>query len=408
MELWNTVCKRVSEYKLNNVVEDVFQQFIEDLFAELGWSKIRKEIVPQESLPIGSSNYLIPDIIIKSNDENLFVVELKRPSAEATGRHEEQLISYMLQLKLTFGIYIGEVIKVFYDNPDDNKRPSVVTTIPFTTGNVDGEELFDVIKEKNYSPTAITLYCENKLKELSENDIANQLVSSFTKPGGDDNVNKKLLEELCDYIKSEYNDNIADKINEWVSIRVIDERSPNLTSDDNDNFVSSILASSQASLDGQNNNIELSNKIAVTVLSWLDEWEKDGFLHYRRSQNKNWFVFYTDDMDKMLPDYNSHKIYYYWLNVRLGEIPHMVFELINPGLPTSLIETENEIVAMYDKKIISHADKFRRIKRWNINNMIITPDSDYEKTMSSLKTEVENIIKVQIPALEKNINEKLF
>lgn len=404
MELWNDICQLVVEQKRKNVTEEVYQAFIENIFSDLGWSKIRREIVSQETLPIGSGNSLIPDIIIKSNSRNLFVIEIKRPSAEAVDRHEKQLISYMLQLKLKFGIYFGEVIQVFYDNPDDSEVPMKIATIPFTPDNSNGKELLNLLKNNEYSDTAMVLYCENKLKKLNENEIANKIIANLTVIDNDDPLTILLIDDLYNHVKKDYGADIADIISESVAIKIIDERGPEQLSNNTDKN-KALAPNSKHTITNEDD--ELSIKISETVISWFEQWESQGLLLARGGNPKQYFAFYTATMNNILPDNNDVAAYNYWFWVKPGFTPCLIFELINRGMSSHTLERGNLIASMYGKSPFEPKDQYRRVYRWNISNVLINADSDFQKAITTLKTELEDIITNKIPELENNIRERL-
>ena len=71
METWNEICYSIKELKRRDVSEREFQTAIEFIFEKLGWSRYRKEIDSLRNIPIGSANYLTPDIIIRDNNTDI-------------------------------------------------------------------------------------------------------------------------------------------------------------------------------------------------------------------------------------------------------------------------------------------------------------------------------------------------
>jgi len=232
MERWNNTCNLFYEQKKKNVSEKEFQFFIENLFIELGWSKLSKEILSREPIPIGSGGSLIPDILIKGEGRNSFVVELKKPSATPSDKHEEQLSSYMLQRQLSFGLFIGEVIHVLFNNPNDKRPPRRVLTIEFTPDNLDGKELLEIISKKGYSENAAVTYCEKKLKQLNENDTVNKIIDELTAVDSTDPIIESLLGNLGKQVKQKYtvSDKIAEKVKIGIKIQIMDKRGSSITS----------------------------------------------------------------------------------------------------------------------------------------------------------------------------------
>ena len=407
MDLWNDVCKLVQEQKNKNVTEQEFQSFIESLFSDLGWSKIRKEIVSQESLPVGAGNSLIPDIIIRASGQDLFVVELKRPAAPAAVQHEKQLASYMLQLQLSFGLYIGDAIRVLYNNPADSSPPKRVATIKFTPDNIDGKELLELINKDGFSESAVIIYCENKLKQLNENEIANKIIENLTKPDSDDPILNDLLTDLGNHVKRYHNvgESIVEKVKEGILIQIEDERGPDLVDSGNvSNGNSSATKSKQKS---SSEDDQLHSQLYQNTYQWLEEYKQKGLLDYDQRVNKIFYTFYTPLMDSLLPGDDSNTAYYYYFIVRNGQNPFVYFELTNHGMPSATLKAANKIAARFNKKPVTIDDTYRRVIRWNVGNVVINSDSDPTKVFASLKTSLDKIITQTIPAFEKIVQDTL-
>ena len=66
-----------------------------------------------------------PDILVARGDEYQFVIEVKRPGNTQVKEEITQLESYMRQLRLDVGIYIGEHIEIFFDKPNTSHVVSV-------------------------------------------------------------------------------------------------------------------------------------------------------------------------------------------------------------------------------------------------------------------------------------------
>ena len=111
----------ILSYCINNgVMESTYQREIENCFKILGWRKTNSTLQSQVTIPIGSNNFIRPDIVLQKENDNgnivpVIAVEIKRPDNIRSERQELQLFSYMRQLRLNFGLYIGEKIQLYYD-----------------------------------------------------------------------------------------------------------------------------------------------------------------------------------------------------------------------------------------------------------------------------------------------------
>ncbi|MDD2257145.1 MAG: hypothetical protein PHI57_08560, partial [Bacteroidales bacterium] len=83
MDKWNELCFMLSESIPSNTTEQIFELKVIQAFEKLGWSQFKNEIVVRESIHLGASNRISPDLVLKSAEKgNLFIVEVKKPSLE--------------------------------------------------------------------------------------------------------------------------------------------------------------------------------------------------------------------------------------------------------------------------------------------------------------------------------------
>ena len=93
-EKWNFLVKQHLDF--SNCKECEIQERWEKYFSEIfEFKTILNEIDSQRVLHIGSSDREIPDIILKRDGKDLFIVELKRYSYSRTEDFEKQLLNYM-------------------------------------------------------------------------------------------------------------------------------------------------------------------------------------------------------------------------------------------------------------------------------------------------------------------------
>lgn len=214
MELWNDVCRLVRGYKNQNIPESKVEELWMTVFMELGWSKIKGELIAQIEIPIGSSNKLRPDILLKIKDKSMLVVELKRPNHDSVVRYSEQLVSYMLQMRIKIGILICSDIQIYYDDPSDNKNPQKLLNIDFVDNNPQGVKLFDLLGKSSFSEEKLHQFCQDLLVEQKEIEqavkIANEIVNS----------NEETETVFKDYLSKKFGRQIADHLMGLLSFKV--------------------------------------------------------------------------------------------------------------------------------------------------------------------------------------------
>ena len=174
LEKWNQFVYYLREAKKNGVEEPEYHSTIEAQLQLLGWMRYKNEICHKPNLSIGNNGHIQPDILIQKDDKKQFVIEVKRPLHTQIAKDRDQLVSYMRQLKLKAGIYIGEHIEIFYDQPDSENAISVLS-IPLELDNKRGARFVDLFSKDRFSKEAIVQFCEDRIKEMRHQESLNKI-----------------------------------------------------------------------------------------------------------------------------------------------------------------------------------------------------------------------------------------
>lgn len=176
--LFNQIVLQHKKDKEENV-QRVFKQMFAELF---GYSRLFGEIDAHRTLHIGSTDRVIPDIIIRdsSSNKDLFIVELKQLNLHYDKKFEDQLLSYMRLLSLNVGILICDAIYVYVLN---NNNP-IVSKIDICSENKIGDEFVEIFSKGNFSADKIKDFIlklqhfdnhvqiiRNELKQLDIKDV---------------------------------------------------------------------------------------------------------------------------------------------------------------------------------------------------------------------------------------------
>ena len=173
-EKWNQFVYYLCEAKKNGVEEPEYHLTIEAQLQLLGWMRYKNEICHKPNLSIGNNGHIQPDILIQKDDKKQFVIEVKRPLHAQIAKDRDQLVSYMRQLKLKAGIYIGERIEIFYDQPDSENAVSVLS-IPLELDNKRGTRFVELFSKDRFSKEAIVQFCEDRIKEMRHQESLNKI-----------------------------------------------------------------------------------------------------------------------------------------------------------------------------------------------------------------------------------------
>jgi len=216
MDTWNEICAIINKHKEGNSAENFFQNDIEHVFRILGWSISKNEILPKQAIRVGAVKFVYPDIIINNANEHIIVVELKKPNQPSTKLHIEQLTGYMRLLKLTYGIFIGQNIQLYYDDPNDKEIPIKIFETSFIENNIEGSRFIGLLSKQTFSESSLQEFCDEKLEEVTGRNIANSIIERLTSDEGIE----KILNYLSNDLSNDYNDNIVKIILDNLSIKI--------------------------------------------------------------------------------------------------------------------------------------------------------------------------------------------
>lgn len=211
-EKWNKICDFHKNKKYINASEKDVQKLWETLFSEImGYSKLNGEIDDQRKIQFGSRQSGRPDIIIKDDSSDLFVIELKRHCADDVFPYKQQLFSYLKQLKNEIGILICKRLCLFdynYTKPDSDQmeieisfeknNPIGIKFIEiFCKGSFQKEKAKSFIQESAQKEKVFLAHRDEiKAAVSSENSVKQILSEYFTGKGYTEEEVDSILKTL--------------------------------------------------------------------------------------------------------------------------------------------------------------------------------------------------------------------
>jgi len=219
MEKWNELCYILSENLPTNTSEQLFELKVVQAFEKLGWSQFNNEIVVRESVQLGASNRISPDLVLKSKEKgNLFIVEVKKPSIEIdNSTFKGQLSSYMGIMRVELGVLVGNKIQLFLDGKFFNKSGIVlIDEIEFKRDCEKGLKFVQLFIKENYNEQNIKNHAQEKIEQFKEIEdfkrLKNQLLS--------ENYNEKIINYLRTELLNEYDEKIIEKIFKVLEVKI--------------------------------------------------------------------------------------------------------------------------------------------------------------------------------------------
>ncbi len=199
-EKWNKIINIFNKNK--NSPEQSVQTAWENIFSELfGYSRLDGDIDSQRPIKMGVSTKY-PDIILRRNNEDLFVVELKR-SILHEGR--DQLFSYLTQLKIDVGVLICDRLYIYdFDYASKGNKHSFVE-INFQNDNPLGIQFLDLFNKANFDREKIKLFIAEYSKQkdainLIKENLTPELLRQLVKKHFEEDFNTETVElAISDY-----------------------------------------------------------------------------------------------------------------------------------------------------------------------------------------------------------------
>lgn len=220
-EKWNGICFLLSEDIKSDISENQFEQSVIQALMVLGWQKYLGDFEIRSSLQIGAANRITPDFIVKSSDgRKLFVIEIKQPSIPITSNFQQQLFSYMRQLKLEYGILVGQSIQVFYDGDSvEQEDPILLETIRFERNSAKGEEFVQLFSKEKFNVESLKEFSLNAIKKLNRKKERKNLKSEILS----DDYKHKLFELIKQSFIRSYDGEMIDDVLKELDIKITDK-----------------------------------------------------------------------------------------------------------------------------------------------------------------------------------------
>lgn len=209
-EKWNEICFLLSENIRPDISENDFEQNVIQALRVMDWKEYSGDIEIRPSFQVGAANRIMPDFVIKSADNRkLFVIEIKQPNIPLNSRFQQQLFSYMRQLRLEYGILIGQGIQIFYDGDlSKQEDPILLETIKFTRDNKKGLKFVELFAKENFNRESLKSFTLNAFKKINRRKEHNDLTKKI--------LSESFQEKITELIKQDFLDEYDGELIESV------------------------------------------------------------------------------------------------------------------------------------------------------------------------------------------------
>lgn len=222
-EKWNEICFLLSDNIQTDISENSFEQNVVQALRVLDWKEYTGDIEIRPSFQIGAANRITPDFLIKSDQKkNLFVIEIKQPNIPLNTRFQQQLFSYMRQLKLEYGILIGQGIQIFYDGTLARQEdPILLETIKITKNNDKGLSFVELFSKGSFNEESLKSFTLNALKKIDHSEDKKNLTKKIIS----NSYKRRVVELIKQDFLNEYDGELIETVLDELEFEVKEKNS---------------------------------------------------------------------------------------------------------------------------------------------------------------------------------------
>lgn len=222
VETWNEICFILSENITKEISEEEFEKYVIQALRVLGWKQYLDDFDIRPSFQIGSGNRITPDFVVKSKTKRkLFVIEIKQPHLPITNSFQKQLFSYMRQLKMKYGLLIGQSIQIFYDGDNiQQDDPILLETIKFERDSERGKKFVKLFSKESINYGSLEEFANEVIEKINRKKLIKTLTAKILSDNFKDNLFKLIKQEFINEYDGELIDSALENIQINISKRI--------------------------------------------------------------------------------------------------------------------------------------------------------------------------------------------
>ena len=192
---WNRIVELHKQYYKSP--ETTIQNVWENICVEiLGFSRLDGEVDRHRNIYLGSTERVIPDVIVKDSKKDLFVIELKLHNAVFEDGMRRQLFSYLKQLKVNVGVLVCEKLYIYGYDYSKQDSEQLCVEIPFEEDSVDGEKFVELFCKAGFSEGSVQKYVYGKNEfSLNVKTMSQKITVDFVRALISEHFNKTYTED---------------------------------------------------------------------------------------------------------------------------------------------------------------------------------------------------------------------
>jgi hypothetical protein len=164
--------------------------------------------------------------------ERLFVIEIKQPQLQINTGFQKQLFSYMRQLKLEYGLLIGQSIQIFYDGVlSKQEEPVLLDNIKFERNSEKGKIFVELFCKENFSLKSLQSFALKSLEKINREKDFKQLTNQILS----EDFKKRLFNLMKQEFISDYDGELIESVLDELKVEISSKNQVIETSSNNNN-----------------------------------------------------------------------------------------------------------------------------------------------------------------------------
>ncbi|MCM1168703.1 MAG: type I restriction enzyme HsdR N-terminal domain-containing protein [Bacteroides sp.] len=176
--------------------EKDYQERIVSILVSIGLGWNDDEIAQQVSLNLGSTQRVVPDIVLYIDRKPVAIIEVKSNHHKQEEKDILQLTSYMKQMEVNVGVYFGEKVVLYFKELGANNPIVEILETQLSLDDPNLKRFVSLFSRDTFNIEVLCSLYKDRLRTLKETKIASGYASVFISDKGSSLIEDALRNHL--------------------------------------------------------------------------------------------------------------------------------------------------------------------------------------------------------------------